>query len=86
MSKSIVEDPVAQFGAGMAGAGTVGHLAGVAAIAKGSFFAKVVGGLACTKAGATVGGLLLSISAPVAIGGGVAIVGVAALNLVFDWW
>lgn len=87
MSKSIAEDPVAQFGAGMTGAGTVGHLAGASAIAHGSAFANIAGGLAGTKAGAAVGGLLFNpATAPLVIGGGVLIIAAAGLNRIFKWW
>lgn len=88
MEKEISQDPVAQFGAGMAGAGVVGKVFGLSAIGKTAIFTKAAGALAGTKAGAAVGTALLSnpVTASFVIGGGAVIITAALLNQKFKWW
>ncbi len=83
----LTNDKVAQFGAGMASTAAVGKVAGAAAIGKTALFTKVVGATAGTKVGAGVAAALLNpVTAPWLIVGGIAIIGVAALNKKKKWW
>lgn len=82
----IMQDQVAQVGAGMTSTAIVGKIGGAAAI-KSAFFTKLVGASTATKfGGAIAAGLLNPVTAPWLIVGGISLIGAATLNKKFKWW
>lgn len=81
MNKAMT-DECAQFGAAVATTGAVAKVAGIAAV-KSALFTKMAGFTVATKAGAVTG---MAVGAPVAIAGGLLILGAAVLNTKYHWW
>lgn len=81
MNKAMM-DEYGQFGAAVATTGAVAKVAGVGAV-KSAVFTKIAGYSFATKAGAATG---IAVGAPVAIVGGLLILGAVVLNTKYNWW
>ena len=75
-------DNCGQFGAAVATTGAVAKVAGIGAV-KSAVFTKLAGYSIATKAGAATG---IAVGAPVAIVGGLLMLGAAVLNTKYHWW